>query len=67
MSGTHKELTEKLIREPIELFYNQSKMDDSDIEPESGWPSWAFSNHDVRGGPTLLDRFAAKLSYNFVC
>ncbi|MCC7305261.1 MAG: alpha-glucosidase [Alphaproteobacteria bacterium] len=37
MSGTHKELTASLIREPIEKFLKQG----------SGWPSWAFSNHDV--------------------
>ncbi len=38
MSGTHKALTPDHIREPFEQFANQ---------PGDGWPSWAFSNHDV--------------------
>ncbi|MGB4057223.1 MAG: alpha-amylase family glycosyl hydrolase [Alphaproteobacteria bacterium] len=37
MSGAHKDLTEDLIREPIEEFLNH----------RGHWPSWAFSNHDV--------------------
>lgn len=44
MSGTHKDLTEDLIREPIELFYAQPA---PGKPSEGGWPSWAFSNHDV--------------------
>jgi alpha-glucosidase len=38
MGGTHKELTAALISEPFEIFKK---------EPGGGWPSWAFSNHDV--------------------
>lgn len=41
MTGTHKELTADLIREPIETFFKLQKEDDD------SWPSWAFSNHDV--------------------
>ncbi len=40
MSGTQKELTEDLIREPIESFFEGRQMDET-------CPSWAFSNHDV--------------------
>ncbi len=40
MSGTQKDLTEDLIRKPIEEFY-------SNKNNVNGWPSWAFSNHDV--------------------
>ena len=36
MSGKHKPLTADLIRTPIETALK-----------EGGWPSWAFSNHDV--------------------
>jgi alpha-glucosidase len=38
MSGAHKTLTPEIIREPLEKFAQ---------EPGNGWPSWAFSNHDV--------------------
>lgn len=38
MAGKTKELTADLIRDPIERFLAQ---------PSDGWPSWAFSNHDV--------------------
>lgn len=38
MGGTHKALTPALIREPFETLAAQ---------PGEGWPSWAFSNHDV--------------------
>jgi alpha-glucosidase len=37
MAGTRKKLTADLIRAPIEEFLKQG----------AGWPSWAFSNHDV--------------------
>jgi alpha-glucosidase len=37
MGGKKKELNAALIRTPIEEFLKQGK----------GWPSWAFSNHDV--------------------
>ncbi len=40
MSGTQKELTEDLIREPIESFFEGKQMAQT-------CPSWAFSNHDV--------------------
>lgn len=43
MSGTQKELTEDLIRIPVQTFFNQPDTDESN----SGWPAWAFSNHDV--------------------
>lgn len=36
MSGSHKPLTTSLIRDPIET-----------VLKEGGFPSWAFSNHDV--------------------
>lgn len=36
MAGKHKPLTAGLIREPIEA-----------VLKADGWPSWAFSNHDV--------------------
>ncbi len=39
MSGTTKELTKELMEIPIKEFYTGNK--------ENGWPSWAFSNHDV--------------------
>ncbi len=38
MSGATKTLTASLIQTPIETFFAQ---------PGEGWPSWAFSNHDV--------------------
>lgn len=38
MAGTQKELTAQLIREPIEALRAAGG---------DGWPSWAFSNHDV--------------------
>ncbi|MCC6597682.1 MAG: alpha glucosidase [Alphaproteobacteria bacterium] len=38
MSGAHKALSPEIIREPFALFA---------AEPGDGWPSWAFSNHDV--------------------
>lgn len=38
MSGIHKELTKDVIMEP---FKKQA------AQPGDGWPSWAFSNHDV--------------------
>ena len=38
MTGRHKKLTIDLIRDPIEELEKQ---------PGNGWPSWAFSNHDV--------------------
>ena len=38
MSGTQKQLTASLIREPLETFQSA---------PGGSWPSWAFSNHDV--------------------
>jgi alpha-glucosidase len=38
MSGKQKALTPGLIRAPFEKFAQQ---------PGTGWPSWAFSNHDV--------------------
>lgn len=41
MSGSHKELTSQTITDPIEEFYNAPK------GMSTGWPSWAFSNHDV--------------------
>lgn len=37
MGGAQKELTASLIRTPVEEFLKQ----------KTGWPSWAFSNHDV--------------------
>ncbi len=37
MAGASKELTASLIRKPIEEF----------LKHGTGWPSWAFSNHDV--------------------
>lgn len=41
MSGVQKDLKEDLVRKPIEEFFCQEK------EQPCGWPSWAFSNHDV--------------------
>ncbi|MGH1403023.1 MAG: alpha-amylase family glycosyl hydrolase [Alphaproteobacteria bacterium] len=41
MSGTQKTLTEETIRLPIETFFTPS------TTKSTGWPSWAFSNHDV--------------------
>lgn len=38
MGGVTRTLNSGTIREPIEKFLNQ---------PGDGWPSWAFSNHDV--------------------
>ena len=38
MGGMNKDLTASLIREPIERYQSFK---------ERGWPSWAFSNHDV--------------------
>lgn len=38
MNGKHKAISAGLIRAPIEKFR---------AEPGNGWPSWAFSNHDV--------------------
>jgi alpha-glucosidase len=38
MGGMNKDLTISLIREPIERYQSFK---------ERGWPSWAFSNHDV--------------------
>ncbi len=38
MAGTHKNLTADLIKNPLELLAR---------EGGTGWPSWAFSNHDV--------------------
>ena len=38
MAGAHKTLTTDLIRNPVLEFTAQ---------PGNGWPSWAFSNHDV--------------------
>lgn len=49
MSGTEKELTADFIREPIEYFFeNHARVcADSPDNKHLGWPSWAFSNHDV--------------------
>ncbi len=50
MSGTQKELTEDLIRKPIEEFYECSDNELSKKESAKylqDYPSWAFSNHDV--------------------
>ena len=51
MSGIEKELTEDLIRIPIEDYYKNeesAKSNSNRINTEiTGWPSWAFSNHDV--------------------
>lgn len=45
MSGTEKELTVEQIKEPIDkVFKARENKSDSEL---SGWPSWAFSNHDV--------------------
>lgn len=41
MSGTQKQLTQDIIRPPIETFFH------SDDKNKKSWPSWAFSNHDV--------------------
>lgn len=41
MGGAKKGLTEALIREPLE------KVEQYRREFHGGWPSWAFSNHDV--------------------
>lgn len=38
MSGTHKTMHASMFIQPIEIFLK---------EPGGGWPSWAFSNHDV--------------------
>lgn len=38
MSGKHARLTPQTIRSPVEKHLAQ---------PHAGWPSWAFSNHDV--------------------
>ncbi|MCB1592974.1 MAG: alpha-glucosidase [Alphaproteobacteria bacterium] len=43
MSGTLKDLTEDMIREPVEKFMDYKSKESS----EPGWPGWAFSNHDV--------------------
>lgn len=40
MSGTHKDLTPEMIFKPIEAYFRHDGT-------ETGWPSWAFSNHDV--------------------
>ncbi len=50
MSGVEKELTTDLIREPINAFFSdQALYESAKDSPENamGWPSWAFSNHDV--------------------
>ena len=49
MSGTYKELSEDLVRKPIQDFYDIKKSDESanSMNTDKGWPSWAFSNHDV--------------------
>ncbi len=41
MSGTQKDLTQAIIQEPIDTFFNTENAADQH------WPSWAFSNHDV--------------------
>lgn len=41
MCGTKKELTESFIRSAIETFFTEQ------VKQEKGWPTWAFSNHDV--------------------
>ncbi len=45
MSGKHKPLTAELIQNPIE-----------NILKEDGWPSWAFSNHDVVRAASRWDK-----------
>lgn len=55
MSGTEKDLTEDLVRIPIETYFKclSTRGDDSDesatpaTSQDVGWPSWAFTNHDV--------------------
>lgn len=52
MSGSEKEVSADLIREPIEKFFTpQTESVESAISLKNtqdiGWPSWAFSNHDV--------------------
>ncbi len=51
MSGTEKELTEDLIRIPIDNYFNIKESDKLDnnkaLTYNIGCPSWAFSNHDV--------------------
>ncbi len=55
MSGTEKPLTEDLVRVPLETYFrclqtHQTESAES-AKPASlqdvGWPSWAFTNHDV--------------------
>tara|TARA_R110001592_G_scaffold20926_9_gene84629 strand:+ start:13626 stop:16031 length:2406 start_codon:yes stop_codon:yes gene_type:complete len=55
MSGTEKDFTEDLVRIPLETYFRclgqQTEESDESGKPASyddvGWPSWAFSNHDV--------------------
>ena len=50
MSGTQKELTEDIIRTPVKTYFKVDKSDESAklaAVHDVGWPSWAFSNHDV--------------------
>ncbi len=53
MSGTQKDLTEDIIRQPIEEFFNleSNNLAKSDFKESANYlqeyPSWAFSNHDV--------------------
>lgn len=50
MSGTQKTLTEDVVRVPIETFFDKGRGGNNlaeSAEESSGWPSWAFSNHDV--------------------
>ncbi len=45
MAGTHKDLTEELIREPVEHFLQIQPYESA--KTVHSWPCWAFSNHDV--------------------
>ena len=46
MSGTHKALESNMIIDPIESYLERTDTQELDTA-KTGWPSWAFSNHDV--------------------
>ncbi|MDH5721965.1 MAG: alpha-amylase family glycosyl hydrolase [Alphaproteobacteria bacterium] len=46
MSGTHKTLKSNMIIDPVESYLGHTGQSELNFE-ETGWPSWAFSNHDV--------------------
>tara|TARA_B100001989_G_scaffold245745_1_gene215819 strand:- start:2951 stop:4570 length:1620 start_codon:yes stop_codon:yes gene_type:complete len=47
MSGTHKVLKPETIIEPVEYYLGEQENQTELDTHRTGWPSWAFSNHDV--------------------